>query len=116
MSGKEISVVLGTMLVYEQLIFKINLKTVLLCRGTDMASPHGIPIDLLDRLAIIRTETYGPAEMIQVRFPPLSYIAQTLVNVIKTSEHCTYTMNLDKFFMYGSDISHPSAGGGTKNR
>lgn len=31
-----------------------------------MSSPHGIPVDLLDRLAIIRTETYGPAEMIQV--------------------------------------------------
>lgn len=37
-----------------------------ICRGTDMASPHGIPVDLLDRLVIIRTETYGPAEMIQV--------------------------------------------------
>lgn len=37
-----------------------------LCRGTDMTSPHGIPVDLLDRLVIIRTETYGPAEMIQV--------------------------------------------------
>ncbi|CDP07117.1 unnamed protein product [Coffea canephora] len=35
-------------------------------RGTDMTSPHGIPIDLLDRLVIIRTETYGPAEMIQI--------------------------------------------------
>ncbi|KAH6828002.1 P-loop containing nucleoside triphosphate hydrolases superfamily protein [Perilla frutescens var. hirtella] len=35
-------------------------------RGTDMTSPHGIPVDLLDRLAIIRTETYGPAEMIQI--------------------------------------------------
>ncbi|KAL0416877.1 UNVERIFIED_CONTAM: RuvB-like protein 1 [Sesamum latifolium] len=38
----------------------------LLCRGTDMTSPHGIPVDLLDRLVIIRTETYGPAEMIQI--------------------------------------------------
>lgn len=35
-------------------------------RGTDMNSPHGIPVDLLDRLVIIRTQTYGPAEMIQV--------------------------------------------------
>lgn len=35
-------------------------------RGTDMTSPHGIPVDLLDRLVIIRTETYGPTEMIQV--------------------------------------------------
>lgn len=31
-----------------------------------MISPHGIPVDLLDRLVIIRTETYGPTEMIQV--------------------------------------------------
>uniref|UniRef100_A0A0D9WW55 RuvB-like helicase n=1 Tax=Leersia perrieri TaxID=77586 RepID=A0A0D9WW55_9ORYZ len=35
-------------------------------RGTDMTSPHGIPVDLLDRLVIIRTETYGPTEMIQI--------------------------------------------------
>ncbi|CAK7329156.1 unnamed protein product [Dovyalis caffra] len=34
--------------------------------GTDMNSPHGIPVDLLDRLVIIRTQTYGPAEMIQI--------------------------------------------------
>ncbi|KAF3321342.1 ruvB-like protein 1 [Carex littledalei] len=34
--------------------------------GTDMTSPHGIPVDLLDRLVIIRTETYGPTEMIQI--------------------------------------------------
>jgi RuvB-like protein 1 len=31
-----------------------------------MTSPHGIPVDLLDRLVIIRTETYDPTEMIQV--------------------------------------------------
>jgi len=31
-----------------------------------MTSPHGIPVDLLDRLVIIRTETYGPTETIQV--------------------------------------------------
>ncbi|RVW38826.1 RuvB-like protein 1 [Vitis vinifera] len=35
-------------------------------RGTDMSSPHGIPVDLLDRLVIVRTETYGPADMIQI--------------------------------------------------
>lgn len=32
-----------------------------------MTSPHGIPVDLLDRLVIIRTGTYGPADMMQVR-------------------------------------------------
>ncbi|CAI0560619.1 unnamed protein product [Linum tenue] len=35
-------------------------------RGTDMNSLHGIPVDLLDRLVIIRTQIYGPAEMIQI--------------------------------------------------
>lgn len=38
-----------------------------------MTSPHGIPVDLLDRLVIIRTETYGPTEMIQVSFFNLVY-------------------------------------------
>ncbi|CAL9067070.1 unnamed protein product [Musa banksii] len=38
----------------------------LILRGTDMNSPHGIPVDLLDRLVIIRTETYGSTEMIQI--------------------------------------------------
>lgn len=31
-----------------------------------MSSPHGIPVDLLDRLVIIRTVTYDIAEMIKV--------------------------------------------------
>ncbi|XP_059428972.1 ruvB-like protein 1 [Corylus avellana] len=35
-------------------------------RGTDMASPHGIPVDLLDRLVIIRTQTYDVADMIKI--------------------------------------------------
>ncbi|CAO2819591.1 unnamed protein product [Amaranthus hypochondriacus] len=35
-------------------------------RGTTMRSPHGIPVDLLDRLLMIRLEIYGPAEMIQI--------------------------------------------------
>lgn len=46
-------------------IFATN-RGICTVRGTDMASPHGIPVDLLDRLVIIRTETYGPAEMIQI--------------------------------------------------
>lgn len=32
-----------------------------------MSSPHGIPVDLLDRLVIIRTETYDPSDMIKVK-------------------------------------------------
>lgn len=35
-------------------------------KGTDISSPHGIPVDLLDRLVIIRTLPYTPAEMVQI--------------------------------------------------
>lgn len=35
-------------------------------RGTDMASPHGIPVDLLDRTVIIRTLPYTLPEMVQI--------------------------------------------------
>lgn len=35
-------------------------------RGTDMAGPHGIPIDLLDRLVIIRTLPYTLEESVQI--------------------------------------------------
>merc|ERR1711924_355923 len=31
-------------------------------KGTDMSSPHGIPVDLLDRLLIIRTLPYALQE------------------------------------------------------
>ncbi|KAG6538988.1 hypothetical protein ZIOFF_004140 [Zingiber officinale] len=46
-------------------IFATN-RGICTVRGTDMTSPHGIPVDLLDRLVIIRTETYGLTEMIQI--------------------------------------------------
>lgn len=39
-------------------------------RGTNYKSPHGIPIDLLDWLVIIHTETYKEdelAEILQIR-------------------------------------------------
>jgi len=32
-------------------------------RGTDIAAPHGLPVDLLDRLVIIRTFLYSEAEI-----------------------------------------------------
>jgi len=31
-----------------------------------MSSPHGIPVDLLDRLMIIRTTPYNLAELVQI--------------------------------------------------
>lgn len=35
-------------------------------RGTDIVSPHGIPVDLLDRLMIIRTPSYTLEEIIKI--------------------------------------------------
>jgi len=35
-------------------------------RGTDVESPHGIPLDLLDRLLIIPTRPYTPDEIRQI--------------------------------------------------
>jgi RuvB-like protein 1 (pontin 52) len=35
-------------------------------KGTEMSSPHGIPIDLLDRLLIIKTVSYNLEQMISI--------------------------------------------------
>lgn len=35
-------------------------------RGTDLMSPHGMPLDLLDRVMIIRTLPYSPEEMMDI--------------------------------------------------
>jgi len=35
-------------------------------RGTDIVSPHGIPIDLLDRLLIIKTSNYNLEDLIKI--------------------------------------------------
>eukprot|EP00922_Rhytidocystis_sp_ex-Travisia-forbesii_P068842 GHVS01102700.1.p1 GENE.GHVS01102700.1~~GHVS01102700.1.p1 ORF type:complete len:476 (-),score=83.10 GHVS01102700.1:1472-2899(-) len=35
-------------------------------RGTDSIEPHGIPVDLLDRLLVIRTAPYSLSEVVQV--------------------------------------------------
>jgi RuvB-like protein 1 (pontin 52) len=35
-------------------------------RGTDIVSPHGIPVDFLDRLLIIKTLTYDIEDIIKV--------------------------------------------------
>lgn len=36
-------------------------------KGTDMISPHGIPVDLLDRLLIIKTENYGLEDLMKIQ-------------------------------------------------
>ena len=35
-------------------------------RGTDIIAPHGLPVDLLDRLVIIRTQPYNLDEMVHI--------------------------------------------------
>jgi len=35
-------------------------------RGTDILAPHGVPVDLLDRMLIIRTLPYNADEMVQI--------------------------------------------------
>eukprot|EP01015_Nassula_variabilis_P000185 TRINITY_DN1007_c0_g1_i12.p1 TRINITY_DN1007_c0_g1~~TRINITY_DN1007_c0_g1_i12.p1 ORF type:complete len:239 (-),score=52.36 TRINITY_DN1007_c0_g1_i12:39-755(-) len=35
-------------------------------RGTDIQSPHGVPVDLLDRLLIIKTQKYSLSEIVQI--------------------------------------------------
>ena len=46
-------------------IFATN-RGVCAIRGTDMQSPHGIPVDLLDRVVIIRTLPYSPQDMVRI--------------------------------------------------
>ena len=46
-------------------IFATN-RGVCTIRGTDVLAPHGIPVDLLDRLLIIRTMPYSLEEMIHI--------------------------------------------------
>ncbi len=35
-------------------------------KGTDMSAPHGVPVDLLDRLVIVRTLPYTTEEMVKI--------------------------------------------------
>ena len=45
-------------------IFATN-RGVCTIRGTDVMAPHGVPVDLLDRMLIIRTMPYSVPEMEQ---------------------------------------------------
>ena len=50
-----------------QLSLFFNHKIAIFFRGTeDIVAPHGIPLDLLDRVMIIRTLPYTEEEMVQV--------------------------------------------------
>lgn len=35
-------------------------------RGTDLVSAHGVPIDLLDRLLIVRTTNYNLEDLVKI--------------------------------------------------
>ena len=47
-------------------IFATNRGTCTIRGTSDIISPHGIPLDLLDRLVIIRTLQYSQDEMAQI--------------------------------------------------
>lgn len=48
-------------------------------RGTDVLSSHGVPVDLLDRMLIVRTQQYAKEEIREVRCPvPLGSRCQTI--------------------------------------
>merc|ERR1711970_1513080 len=53
-------------------VFATN-RGVCTIRGTDVVSPHGMPVDLLDRMVIVRTLGYSVDEIVQV----ISIRAQT---------------------------------------
>lgn len=46
-------------------VFATN-RGVCTIRGTDILAPHGVPVDLLDRMLIVRTMPYSLEEMIQI--------------------------------------------------
>jgi len=46
-------------------IFATN-RGVCTVRGTDVVSPHGVPVDLLDRMLVIRTLPYTLEEIVQI--------------------------------------------------
>ena len=46
-------------------IFATN-RGVCTIRGTDIVSPHGVPVDLLDRMVILRTMPYSLEEIVQI--------------------------------------------------
>lgn len=56
-----------------------------------MNCPHGIPVDLLDRLVIIRTQTYDVADMIKVQpkfcVLSLSTISLQLLTILSLSTY-----------------------------
>jgi len=70
-------------------------------RGTEISAPHGIPVDLLDRLLIIRTHNYTQAEIkaivsIRAEIESIEYEeeALTLLSTIGESTSLRYVVQL----------------------
>merc|ERR1712139_173256 len=74
-------------------------------RGTDVLAPHGIPVDLLDRLMIIRTMPYTLEETFQI----LSIRAKTegIDCDDEALAHCSQ-IGLDASLRYAVQLMHPS--------
>jgi len=52
-------------------------------RGTNYKSPHGVPLDLLDRMVIIMTQPYSEIELEQIlKIRYLSIIHSLNINMI----------------------------------
>lgn len=47
-------------------------------RGTNYKSPHGVPLDLLDRMVIIMTQPYTEAELEQILKIRYVYVTKIL--------------------------------------
>jgi len=63
-------------------------------RGADIIAPHGMPVDLLDRLLIIRTSPYNVEEMAQVialraKTESIEVDAEALVTLSQIGERAT---------------------------
>lgn len=48
------------------LLFLLSIHLPFVRSGTDLTSPHGVPVDLLDRCLIIRTLPYSPQECVDI--------------------------------------------------
>jgi RuvB-like protein 1 (pontin 52) len=74
-------------------------------RGTDITSPHGIPIDLLDRLVIIQTLSYQLKEIFQI----LSVRAKVeKINIDEDSIHYLAELGVVTSLRHASQLITPA--------